>query len=147
MDDLAFVNLVKARLGWGMSEFEYKVIAAPEKGLKVKGVKSPADRFALALTEQMNEMAAEGWEYIRTDTLPSIERSGLTSTQTVYRNVMVFRRSVTDQNHEITLEEDDAPETAILEEWSEPSAAEPDLQTAQIDEGMDAAAPEDEPKA
>ena len=130
-----------------MSEFEYNVIAAPEKGLKIKGVKSPADRFALALTEQMNEMAAEGWEYIRTDTLPSVERSGLTSTQTVYRNVMVFRRTVTGESHAIPLEEEVAPESAILEEWSEPSVAEPDLQTAQIDEGVDTAAPEGEPKA
>lgn len=130
-----------------MSEFEYKVIAAPEKGLKVKGVKAPADRFALALTERMNEMAAEGWDYIRTDTLPSIERSGLTSTQTVYRNVMVFRRPLTGESHEIILAEEDAPETAILEEWSEPSEVEPDLQTAHADEGVDAASPEASPKA
>lgn len=80
-----------------MGNFEYKVIAAPEKGLKVKGVKSPADRFALALSERMNEMAADGWDYLRTDTLPSTERSGLTSTQTVYRNVMVFRRPADSQ--------------------------------------------------
>ena len=41
----------------------------------------------------MNEMAAEGWEYLRAETLPSVERSGLTATTTQWRNVLVFRRS------------------------------------------------------
>ena len=118
-----------------MGNFEYKVIAAPEKGLKVKGVKSPADRFALALSERMNEMAADGWDYLRTDTLPSTERSGLTSTQTVYRNVMVFRRPAVSQKaatapiiQEIEPEElsqdileEDAPEEAATDDLGDHS--------------------------
>jgi len=118
-----------------MGNFEYKVIAAPEKGLKVKGVKSPADRFALALSERMNEMAADGWDYLRTDTLPSTERSGLTSTQTVYRNVMVFRRPADSQKaatapiiEEIEPEElsqdipeEDAPEEAATDDLGDHS--------------------------
>jgi hypothetical protein len=40
----------------------------------------------------MNGMAGYGWEYQRAETLPSIERAGLTGTTTEWRNVLVFRR-------------------------------------------------------
>ncbi|MCB1339147.1 MAG: DUF4177 domain-containing protein [Maritimibacter sp.] len=75
--------------------FEYKVVPAPTRGRKAKGVKTPADRFAHALEEVINELAAEGWEYIRTDTLPAQERTGLTGRTTVYQNMLVFRRAAT----------------------------------------------------
>lgn len=74
--------------------FEYKVVPAPTRGKKAKGVKSAADRFAHALSEVMNALAAEGWEYLRTDTLPAEERHGLTGRTTVFQNMLVFRRSI-----------------------------------------------------
>ena len=74
--------------------FEYKVIPAPIRGKKAPGVKGPGPRFALALEDLINELAAEGWEYQRSDILPSEERQGLTSSHTVYRSVMVFRRAL-----------------------------------------------------
>ncbi|MEM8775439.1 MAG: hypothetical protein AAGF53_10430 [Pseudomonadota bacterium] len=40
----------------------------------------------------INTLAAEGWEYVRADVLPSEERQGLTSSQVIYRSVLVFRR-------------------------------------------------------
>ena len=73
--------------------YEYKVIPAPTRGKKARGLKSPADRFAHALGAVMNEMAADGWEYQRTDTLPSEERAGLTGRSTVFQNMLVFRRA------------------------------------------------------
>jgi hypothetical protein len=75
-----------------MPRFEYKVVPAPQKGLKGKGVKGPEARFSHALQELMNGLAGYGWEYQRAETLPSIERAGLTSTTTEWRNVLVFRR-------------------------------------------------------
>ncbi len=75
-----------------MSEYEYKVIAAPTKGQKAKGIKSTEDRYSHALELKMNELAAEGWEYQRAEALPSVERSGLTSTKTTWHNLLVFRR-------------------------------------------------------
>ncbi|WP_068112464.1 DUF4177 domain-containing protein [Tropicimonas marinistellae] len=77
-----------------MSIFEYKVVPAPVKGRKGKGTKGAQGRFALALETAINELAAEGWEYLRTDTLPSEERSGLTGSTTVFHNMLVFRRAV-----------------------------------------------------
>jgi hypothetical protein len=75
-----------------MSTYEYRVVPAPAKGLKAKGVKSHEARFANAIEDLMNTMAASGWEYQRAETLPSIERSGLTGSTTEWRNVLVFRK-------------------------------------------------------
>lgn len=77
-----------------MSAWEYKVVPAPARGEKAKGVKGAEARFAYALQRIMNEMGAEGWEYQRSETLPSEERSGLTSKVTNWRNVLVFRREM-----------------------------------------------------
>lgn len=76
-----------------MQNYEYKVVPAPNRGEKAPGVKTAPDRFAYALTSTMNSMARDGWEYLRADTLPSEERSGLTKRSTVYHSVLVFRRA------------------------------------------------------
>jgi hypothetical protein len=77
-----------------MKCFEYQVVPAPKKGEKAKGAKTPADRFAVALTVLMNKMGVAGWEYIRADTLPCDERVGLTGSKTVYQHMLVFRREL-----------------------------------------------------
>ena len=40
----------------------------------------------------MNDLARDGWEYLRADTLPAEEREGLMGRATVYLNMLVFRR-------------------------------------------------------
>lgn len=75
-----------------MIRYEYKVVPAPTKGIKGKGVRGVEAKFSFALQELMNGMAGYGWEYQRSETLPSTERSGLTGTTTEWRNVLVFRR-------------------------------------------------------
>ncbi len=77
-----------------MERFEYKVLPAPSRGEKVKGVKSTQDRFAYALTQVMNQMAADGWEYLRADTLPCEERVGFTGKTTKFQHMLVFRRAI-----------------------------------------------------
>ena len=77
-----------------MQRFEYKVIPAPKRGEKARGVKTTEDRFALALTHLMNDLGAEGWDYVRADALPCEERSGLTGTKTTFQNMLVFRRVI-----------------------------------------------------
>jgi len=76
--------------------FEYKIVPAPTKSLKNKDLKSSEDRFAFTIEALLNGMAAEGWEYQRAETLPSLERAGLTSTTTEWRNVLVFRKIVAE---------------------------------------------------
>ena len=75
-----------------MAQFEYKVVPAPKKGAKSWGRKSSEDRFATALSKIINDMAADGWEYQRSDTLPSEEKSGFRAKTTVFQNMMIFRR-------------------------------------------------------
>lgn len=77
-----------------MAQYEYKVIPAPRRGEKARGVKTTADRFALALSQLMNRLGAEGWEYLRADTLPCDERVGLTGSKTTFQAVLVFRRAL-----------------------------------------------------
>ncbi|RJK99351.1 hypothetical protein D3P06_14650 [Paracoccus aestuarii] len=72
--------------------YEYCVIAAPHRTEKSREARTPTDRFAAMLTAELNRMAADGWDYLRADVLPSEERSGLTSRTTIYHNVLVFRR-------------------------------------------------------
>ncbi len=76
-----------------MTGYEYKVVPAPAQGRKAKGVRGAEARFAFALETVMNEMAAEGWDYVRAETLPSEERQGLSGKTTVFRNLLVFRRA------------------------------------------------------
>ncbi|AXQ94507.1 DUF4177 domain-containing protein [Cereibacter azotoformans] len=77
-----------------MPRFEYKVVPAPRKGEKVKGARTPTDRFAHALTQMMNELGRDGWDYLRAETLPCEERVGFTGKTTTYQNLLIFRRVV-----------------------------------------------------
>lgn len=77
-----------------MQRYEYRVIPAPRRGEKARGLKTTEARFANALTLAMNQMAAEGWEYLRADTLPAEERVGLTGRTTTFQHMLVFRRAM-----------------------------------------------------
>ena len=126
-----------------MVRYEYRVVPAPTRGQKAKGLKTTEDRFANALSGVMNELGAEGWDYVRADCLPCEERQGLTSSHTVYRSVLVFRRALDDADlvvaeatedaapeaetapsEEETATEADTPETAEAAEVTEPQAEE-----------------------
>lgn len=120
-----------------MPRFEYKVVPAPQKGLKAKGVKGAEARFSNALQELMNGLAEAGWEYQRAETLPSIERAGLTSTTTEWRNVLVFRRLREDDAEAFAPELLPPPDATIA--IPEPAAVEPERPVAKQtdDDGQD----------
>lgn len=77
-----------------MQRYEYKVVPAPQKGTKAKGVKTPEGRFATSIEQLLNTLGQEGWEYQRAELLPSEERTGLTGSTVNWRNVLVFRRAI-----------------------------------------------------
>ncbi|ASM72728.1 MULTISPECIES: DUF4177 domain-containing protein [Roseobacteraceae] len=83
-----------------MTQYEYKIVPAPAKGLKGQGIKSPEARYANALETLMNQLAGDGWEYQRADTLPSTERAGLTGSITEWRHLLVFRRALPEARTE-----------------------------------------------
>jgi len=79
-----------------MAKFEYKVVPAPKRGTKAKGLRSTEDRFAHALEDAMNTLGADGWQYLRADILPCEERSGLTGRTTTYQSLLVFCRELAE---------------------------------------------------
>ena len=114
-----------------MQRWEYKVVAAPTKGIKAKGVKSPEDRFALAVETAINAMAADGWHYHRTDMLPATERAGLTGSATQWRNLLVFKRPV---EAGATPQVIDVMEPPVLPEKDEPPLTAPPKPDTEADE-------------
>lgn len=106
-----------------MSGFEYRVVPAPRRGEKARGVKTTEERFALALTQLMNKLGREGWEYQRSDTLPVEERVGLTGSKTTYQNMLVFRRSLAEQESESVATMDRPAEWAPRLAGGAPAAA------------------------
>jgi hypothetical protein len=118
-----------------MQTFEYKVVPAPNRSKRVKGVKGTAGRFAAVLTETMNEQAADGWEYLRSDSMPVEEKPGLLKSRVeTYQTVLVFRRAIAAVA-ETPMAGYIEDQTETLEAASEPEAepvveaiaAEPDL--------------------
>ncbi|MEN8894961.1 MAG: DUF4177 domain-containing protein [Yoonia sp.] len=107
-----------------MSQYEYKVVPAPTKGLKSKGVKTSQDRFANALETTINTLGADGWEYQRTDTLPCEERSGLTGRVTTFQNMLVFRRAVVTEEVAAPVAEEPAAAATAEERTAETIAPE-----------------------
>lgn len=97
-----------------MTQFEYKVVPAPTKGQKARGLRRPEEKFAFSIQEIMNEMALDGWEYQRSETLPHEERTGLTGVSTTFRSVLVFRR------YKVSAHADPEPETPEVALASEP---------------------------
>lgn len=106
-----------------MTRFEYTAIPAPSRGEKAKEAKTPTDRFALALTAELNRMAADGWEYLRADVLPSEERTGLTGRSTVYHNLLIFRRAISTAEAVSVLRQAPIANSPVTEPEKEMSAA------------------------
>ncbi|MEL6482748.1 MAG: hypothetical protein AAFQ75_14965 [Pseudomonadota bacterium] len=75
--------------------YQYKLVGAPERGTRRRGTKTGSERVAAAMQEIVAQHAQEGWEYLRTDTLPVSEPRGfLGGRREVLRAVLVFRRAV-----------------------------------------------------
>jgi hypothetical protein len=103
-----------------MTPYHYKVIPAPTRGVRGKGVKGAGAKFANALEQVMNEMGVDGWEYQRSETLPCEERTGITSKTTVFRNVLVFRRPIETDISAFEPKLLDAPVVPIVDEIDPP---------------------------
>ncbi|MEM9430226.1 MAG: DUF4177 domain-containing protein [Pseudomonadota bacterium] len=78
-----------------MQTYEYKVVPAPRRPKRTRGSKTVPDRFAKTLTDVINAEAADGWEYLRAESLPVEEKKGmLTAATEAYHAVLVFRRDL-----------------------------------------------------
>lgn len=76
-----------------MPMFEFKVILAPRKAEKIKGVRGHDERYAHTLMNKINALGIGGWEYLRAESLPVDEKSSMMGKSVEkYLSVMVFRR-------------------------------------------------------
>lgn len=78
-----------------MQKFEYMTIPAPRRAKRAKGVKGVPARFAHAVTEAMNALAADGWEYLETQMLPYDAPKGMLGGKVEnFQAIMMFRRAI-----------------------------------------------------
>ncbi len=100
-------------------QYEYIAIPAPVRGKQGKGQKTPVERLASAMTDILNEMAEDGWEYRRTETL-TIEDKPHRLSKVVERieTVLVFRRPFDFEDAPATMAAPAAP--PARQEISEP---------------------------
>ena len=75
-----------------MQRHEYKVIPAPRRGTKSREARTNEDRFALTLSTLLNDLGRDGWDYVRSETLPTEERAGFMKTRVVQQTMLIFRR-------------------------------------------------------
>lgn len=109
-----------------MQRYEYKVVPAPVRGEKAKGIKSTDARFAHALTRLFNALAADGWEYQRAESLPCEERTGLTRSLTVtQQHLLIFRRDLETEDAPFAEADEPPPPEALHEGPGPVSAAAP----------------------
>ncbi len=107
-------------------QYEYIAIPAPVRGKQGKGQKTAVERLASAMTDILNEMAEEQWEFIRTETL-TIEDKPHRLAKLVERieTVLVFRRpfdfediaSPTPEAQRLSAEDVEPP---ARQEWVDP---------------------------
>lgn len=76
-----------------MSYYDYKIVPAPKKAKKIKGVSGSGELFALTLNEAINEIARQGWEYYCSETLTAQTPGGwFKRAVTEEQVVLVFRK-------------------------------------------------------
>lgn len=121
--------------------FEYKVVPAPARARKVKGLKTVSARFAHTLAESINAESAGGWKFERTETLTCETRSTLGKTRMSTETVMVFSRPVQSAAQGAAAATSDATQAYAVEAYEEvePHYAEPhqDDAWAQAQEAQD----------
>jgi hypothetical protein len=76
-----------------MDHYDYKAIPAPRRCKKSKNVRDPYERFALTLSDALNEQARDGWEYVRAETMPAETPRGFFRRATEEdMTLLIFRR-------------------------------------------------------
>lgn len=108
-----------------MSYFDYKVVPAPQRVKKVRGVTGAADLFALTLTDAINEVARQGWEYVRAERMVAEAPGGfLRKAAASEQTMLVFRRPREHLSPRLAaVSEETPPEDAPRTEPAAPSAA------------------------
>jgi hypothetical protein len=105
-----------------MTHYDYKVIPAPRKVKRVKGVSGAEELFAVTLTDAINEVARQGWEYVRAERLPAeTPRGWLRPPLAEEQAVLVFRRPRESLGPRLAVAREEAPAVALPPEPAAPA--------------------------
>jgi len=74
-----------------MTRYEYRAIACPEKASARRDLPKGADPFCATLSAAINDLAGDGWDYIRAETIEVRTRRFFRS-RGEHRTFLVFRR-------------------------------------------------------
>lgn len=74
-----------------MTKYEFRAIPCPERALRSADIPAGADPFCETLAAAINDLAAEGWDYIRSETIEVKTRRFL-RLRKQDRTFLVFRR-------------------------------------------------------
>ncbi|TYO91278.1 DUF4177 domain-containing protein [Oceanicella actignis] len=78
-----------------MTRYEYKVVPAPRRARRRKGVRDRAQLFARTVQDVLSAEAVDGWEFLRAENLPCEERRGwFRRLEETVQAVLVFRRAL-----------------------------------------------------
>ncbi len=73
--------------------FEYKIIPVPARLSRQRGLKTVEERFAHTLSELLNRLAAEGWEFLRAESVEvDLALGWFRRKRRVRQSVLIFRR-------------------------------------------------------
>lgn len=76
-----------------MPKFEYRAVPAPLRAARKRDLAHGDDAYCAALADILNELADDGWEYLRSDTL-RVRTGGLFSRRVEDRSLLICRREV-----------------------------------------------------
>ena len=109
-----------------MSYYEYRVVPAPASLPRVKGAKTPEDRFAHSMAQMLNIEGQNGWEFQKSETLATeVKRGWLSKRTTETLTVLIFRRWVETEPHTDWRETAATPEVLAQEIAPERAATPP----------------------
>ena len=75
-----------------MERYEYKLVAAPKARNKYSGAKKSIDLFAQTLMDSMNELATDGWQFVRQEKVTESRRTLFFGHKNRQHDYMVYRR-------------------------------------------------------
>ncbi len=75
-----------------MDRFEYKVVPAPMRVEKAKGANTLEEKFAQTLAGALNAEGAEGWEFVRSETMAAEDKRMLRKSAVAEVTVLIYRR-------------------------------------------------------
>ncbi len=76
-----------------MTKYEFRAVPCPQRAQRSTKLPKGADAFAETLNSAINDLAVEGWDYVRTDTV-EVKTRRLLSRRKENRSFLVFRREI-----------------------------------------------------